>query len=99
MTAKDYGHAITVLRAARGLSQSQLAERTGYSRAALCRLEAGERLASATLVSDCAQALCVSSLLVDALATPGHELARLKPETRQALGLELLDLLATRRAA
>lgn len=95
--SRDYGHAIRVLRAARGMTQRDLARRVGYTAAAISHVEAGDRGAG-RIAAETAEALGVTPLLVDALASDRAELARLNAETRTAIALELLEVLATRRA-
>jgi transcriptional regulator with XRE-family HTH domain len=66
----DYGRAIRIVRAARGLSTTELANRTGISASQLSLVQTGKRQTSLSKLHRIAKALQISDVMVAVLASP-----------------------------
>lgn len=64
----NYGKALRIIRAAKGLSQQQVAEKTGLSKSLLCRIESNDRNLSLKSKKIVAGAFGVPLKLFDLLA-------------------------------
>jgi len=64
----NYGKALRIIRAAKGLSQQQVAEKTGLSKSLLCRIESNNRNLSLKSKKIVADTLGVPLKLIDFLA-------------------------------
>jgi transcriptional regulator with XRE-family HTH domain len=89
----DYGRAIRILRAAKNLSQKDLAELAGVDASYISLIERGSRQPSLQKVDALARALKVPGPLVSLLAAEKDDLAGIDPTTAGALGAQLLDVL------
>lgn len=72
MTTPTFGALLCEMRERAGLSKTQLAERSGYDRSSISRLESGERLASYQGTLNLADALGVSGPDTDRLLIAAH---------------------------
>tara|TARA_B100000965_G_scaffold324155_1_gene286027 strand:+ start:2305 stop:2610 length:306 start_codon:yes stop_codon:yes gene_type:complete len=88
-----FGKAISVVRAARGLSQKELAQLVGRDPSYVSLIERGKRSPSLDLLSNLSKSLKVPFYLLALLASEGEEVSALPPEHRKELGGELLMLL------
>jgi transcriptional regulator with XRE-family HTH domain len=91
----DYGKAFRVIRAAFGLSQSELAERLPVSASQLSLIEAGKRQPSVRVVEALAAAVGVPTALVSLLASPTEALANTSEAHITDLSRALLRLLVS----
>jgi transcriptional regulator with XRE-family HTH domain len=93
----NYANAIKVLRAARGISQRQLAEMVGCHSSYMSLIETNDRAPSISILSKIALALDIPSYLISILADPSFYLARSAPdsaEVSQIIGRAILNILA-----
>jgi transcriptional regulator with XRE-family HTH domain len=88
-----YGKAIRVLRAARGLSQKDVAAHTGLDPSYISLLESGERRPAARTVGSLARAFRVPEGLLTFLAAEKHELRGIPSAKAGRLRRELLAVL------
>ena len=93
----DFGRAIRVIRAARGYSQRELAQRSGLTPSFISLLESGGRTPSVKTLKALADAFGVPTELITLLASDGHSLRGIPPEEAQELSMRLLRLLADAR--
>lgn len=89
----DYGKAIRICRAARGLSQTDLASQLDLSPSYLSLLEAGKRHPSLKTLERVSRTLHVPSHLLLLLASEPEELREQNKEDVERLSLILLELL------
>ena len=89
----NYGKAIRVVRAVRGLGQRELAKLIGFSNAYLSQVENGHREPSLDLLTKVAEAVGEPLVLIMHLATPIEELDKMNEEVRNAAGRQLLAFL------
>jgi transcriptional regulator with XRE-family HTH domain len=87
-----YEKAIKVVRAARGLSQRTLAERTGLSANYISLLESGNRAPSMDALKLIAKATGVPVYLLVLLGSEAEELDGVSPEAAGVLGQKLLEM-------
>lgn len=88
----DFGKAIKTVRAARGLTQEQLAEATDRDTSFISRIESGAREPSVTSLREIARALGVPFYLLTLLASGQDDLATIQPDLANRLGLDLLKV-------
>ena len=95
MNQPDFAKAFRIIRAAFGLSQSELAERMPITASQLSLIEAGKRQPSLRVVNGLGAAVGVPSALISLLASPAEEMNS-KPDSDIAgLASSLLRLLVT----
>ena len=90
----DYGRAVRIARAARGISQKQLAARTSLNASYVSLVEAGRRNPSPRTMERLARALKVPVHLMALLGADPDDLAALSPDHAARVGSDLLDLIA-----
>ena len=86
----NYGKAIKMLRASRGLQQRQLAKKLGLDSSYVSLLESGKRTPSLQVVELIASKLRVPSYLIVLLASEDKDLKGIDAKQAQRLGGELL---------
>lgn len=90
-TKPGIGRAIRVIRAVRGITQKELAERTGVKPSYISLLEAGKRDNPSTeFLTRLSKAICVSKIVITALSMDHGELKNEPEETKRNLGRFLL---------
>ena len=89
----NYGRAIRIVRAAKGLSQKALAARTKLDPSFISLLESGGRSPSAETLAALAEGLKVPVHLLALLASTKRELRGISEEHAAALGKYLLEIL------
>lgn len=89
----NYGRAIKIARAARGLSQKELASLAGYDASYVSLLESGARVPSAGVLEALSGALRVPVFLLTLLASDENELRGITPMDAEEVGRALLELL------
>ncbi len=90
----DYGRAIRLVRGARHLSQTELAEKLDVDRSIVSYWESGNRTPSAEMQQRLAKALDLPLYLLILLASDQDELTGVPADKAQVFGLELLRLMA-----
>lgn len=91
MAEFEYGRAVRVIRAMRGMTQRETAERAEIEPNYLAMIESGGRTPSARLQRAIARALHAPPYFVTMLADAG-EVRRMSAEMRGELARQLLDL-------
>lgn len=94
----DYSRALRVVRAARGYSQTKLAEKSGFSSAYVSKLEDGKRVATEKALERLTPALGVPRELLDLLAAEPARIKHLEADKAQQLALDLLQILVEAEA-
>ncbi|ANM31314.1 hypothetical protein ABI59_19655 [Acidobacteria bacterium Mor1] len=89
----DYGRAIRVIRAARGLSQQELARKARINPSYLSLIESNKRQPSTAKVKKIADALGVPLHLLTLFASDQDDLESLSAEEGQLLAKKLLAIL------
>jgi len=95
----NYARAIRIVRAAKGLSQKDLAKRAKIDASYVSLLEAGDRAPSVRTVQKIASALKVPMPVITLLASQKGELRGINQEQAAVLGQYLLDILANAEPA
>jgi transcriptional regulator with XRE-family HTH domain len=88
----DYGRAIRIVRAAKGLSQKELAELTGLNGTYISMIESGRRVPSTEALESIAKAMKVPFYLIALLGSDAEDLQGISREHASSLGQELLQL-------
>lgn len=86
----NYGKAIKMLRASRGLQQRQLAEKLNVNGSYISLLEGGKRTPSLEVLQVLAEKLHVPIYLILLLASEDRDLRGIGVKQAQKLGMELL---------
>lgn len=89
----NYGKAIRTIRAARGISQRDLAARCDLDPSYISLIEAGERAPSLTTLDALSKALQAPLYLIALLASEADDVRGVSPKHAQVLGKDLLDVL------
>jgi len=87
----NYSKALRVLRAARGVSQQDLAKRTGLSKSLISKIESGMRTVSPANKDRFAKSLGVPARLFEILAAEPHE-TQLSKQELESIGKTLLQI-------
>ncbi len=90
----NYGKAIRVVRAARGISQKDLAHRCDLDPSYVSLLETGARRPSMTTLELLAQKLAVPLYLLMLLGSERKDLRNVSQEQATMIGSHLLELLS-----
>lgn len=93
-----YGRALRIVRAAKGLSQKDVAERADLNPSYLSLLEREARSPSVNAISALSAALGIPPHLLALLASEDSELIGIREESAEVLGKQLLDLLLAAQA-
>ena len=91
----NYGKAIRLVRAARGLSQKALAERLRVDASFVSHLERGERMPSTETLEALAASLAIPMYLLVFLASEDSERRGIPADQADAFGRALLDILVS----
>src|SRR5688500_5404386 len=94
----DYGKAFRIIRAAFGLTQSELASRMPISASQLSLIEAGKRQPSLKVVNGLAQALGVPAPLISLLASTETDVVGDSNQDISDLARALLRVLISARS-
>lgn len=89
----NYGKGIRTLRAARGLSQKQLASAAQLDSSFMSLLERGARAPSMGTLEAIAGALAVPVYLLILFSSDREDLRSVTPDQAQLLGMHILDVL------
>lgn len=89
----DYGNAIRVARAARQLTQGELAAKIGIASSYVSLMETGRRKPGPDTVEALCRALRVPMHLFVLLGSDPQEVGQLDSDVRRSLGAELLGIL------
>ncbi len=89
----DYGRALRIVRAAKGLSQKEVAEKIARDASYLSLIEAGRRVPSAAVLHQLADVLDIPPYLLTFLASEKNDLRGVSEEEARALSRQLLDVL------
>jgi transcriptional regulator with XRE-family HTH domain len=92
----DYGKAIRIARAARGISQKDLASLAGLNGNYISLIESGHRVPSTEAVESLAKALKVPMYLLALLGSAPEDLNGISSEHASILGQQMLALLVGR---
>ncbi|MFA5202911.1 MAG: helix-turn-helix transcriptional regulator [Lentisphaeria bacterium] len=93
-TKPGIGRAIRVIRAVRGITQKELAEKVGVKPSYISLLEAGKRNNPSTeFLIRLSKAACVSKIVITALSMDHEELRAESKETKINLGRFLLGFI------
>jgi len=87
----NYAKALRIARAARGISQQDLAEMSGLSKSLLSKIESNSRELSQETKEKVTRALNVSSSLLDILATEPDD-SKLSKTELESIGKSLLEI-------
>lgn len=87
----NYAKALRIVRAARGISQQELAGNAGLSKSLVSKIESGSREISKVTQSKLAKTLGVPVALLDILAMEPHDTKIPKAEL-ESLGKQLLAI-------
>jgi transcriptional regulator with XRE-family HTH domain len=93
----NYGRGLRIARAAKGLSQKELAEMTGLNGNYISMIEAGRRVPSADTLKSLADAMVIPVYLLSLLSSDPEDLKGISPEHAEILGKELLALVIGER--
>lgn len=93
VTYMDYGRAVRIARAARGMSQKQLADVAGLTASYLSLIESGKRKPSSKMWEQIARHLHVPLYLMSLLAADSTDLTGLSPEQAALVANDLLTVL------
>lgn len=88
----NYGKAIRIARAQRGIQQKDLAQATGLDRSYVSLLESGQRTPSSEAIRKIADALRVPAPLFQLLAAEKEDLRLWDQPSIEALSQDLLEL-------
>ena len=88
----NYGKAVRTIRAARGMSQKELAERVGLNPSYLSLIESGKRIPATNVLEDLAKALRVPLYLLLLLGSTKEDLHGISEAQARTLGKELLGI-------
>ncbi len=86
----EYGRAIRIARAARGLSQKELAQEAGLDQSYISLIEKGARTPRESALDALASTLAIPSDLLKLLAADKDDLVGLTPSRARAAGMDLL---------
>jgi len=89
----QYGRAIRIVRAARALSQGQLASAAKLTPSYISLLEADKRNPTLSVLNSIAKALDVPLHLLILFASDEKDLRGITPEQAKALGVNFLELI------
>lgn len=89
-----FDRALRAVRAAKGLSQKDLAARAGYNPSYISHLESGARRPSATAISKIAEALDIPETVLLLLGASRGELLSISEKEAAVVGREILQALA-----
>jgi transcriptional regulator with XRE-family HTH domain len=89
----NYGRAVRTVRAAKGLSQKELAEMVGKDASYLSLIESGRREPSSKVIESLAGALRIPPHLFTFLASDKNDLRGVSEEEARALSRMLLEIL------
>ena len=89
----DYGKAIRIVRAARGIAQKDLARISGLDPSYISLLESGDRAPSQRAIAAVAKALTVPVHVLAILASEERDIRRTSPEHVHAMGRMLLEVI------
>jgi transcriptional regulator with XRE-family HTH domain len=95
MNQSDFAKAFRIIRAAFGLTQSELAKRMPITASQLSLIEAGKRQPSMRVVNGLATAVGVPAVLISLLASPAAEMSAKSDSDLAGLASSLLRLLVT----
>lgn len=90
----NYGKALKIARAIKGLQQRELAERSGLTASHLSLIEAGKRKPSVGALHKLSEALEMPTHLLTLLAAESEDLTLVGPEELRSLGESLARLLS-----
>lgn len=83
------------MRAARGLSQKELAQKLAISPSLVSLMESGDRIPSADVLKRVSDVLEIPPLLIQLLASETKDLSHLGPDGEELLGMQLLRVLTS----
>jgi len=89
----NIGKAIRVIRAARNLSQKQLAEESGLDASYISLVEAGRRAPTGETIQAVAKGLRVPKYLLLLLGSGKEDLSEISSEQADVLARQLLDII------
>ena len=89
----DYGRGLRIIRAARGMSQKEMAEACGLDPSYLSRIESGGRNPPLSLIETVAKRFSIPTYLITLLASAQEDLKGISTSEAEPLGRELLRLL------
>jgi transcriptional regulator with XRE-family HTH domain len=95
MNKSDFAKAFRIIRAAFGLTQSELAAKMPITASQLSLIEAGKRQPSIRVVNGLASAVGIPAVLISLLASPAEEMNLQSDSEIAGLANTLLRLLVT----
>lgn len=95
MDKSNFAKAFRIIRAAFGLTQSELAARMPITASQLSLIEAGKRQPSLRVVNGLAAAVGIPAVLISLLASPAEEMSLQSDSEISGLANSLLRLLVT----
>lgn len=94
----NYGKGIRIVRAARGLSQKDLAKQSDLNGNYISLIESGHRVPSTEALISISKALNVPLYLIALLGSDADDLRNIGTEQAGILGRQLLDILLSAEA-
>lgn len=91
----NFSRAIKIIRATKGLSQSELAEISGIDASLISRFESGNRKPSINNLEAVSKKLAIPLYLMTLLASEKKDLKGISEKKAQELGKKLLELLTS----
>jgi transcriptional regulator with XRE-family HTH domain len=89
----NYGRAVRTVRAAKGLSQKELAKMVGKDASYISLIESGKREPSALVIKQFADAMLIPVYLFAFLASDKGDLKGVSEDQARTLSRQLLDVL------
>ena len=94
----DYGKAIRVVRAVRGISQKALAEECGLDPSIISRIESSSRAPTLEVMESVSKGIAIPMHLLTLLASEKEDLDRVTVTDSETIGRELFTLLVDFRS-
>ena len=91
----NYSKAIKIIRASKGLTQTQLAKMIGVEASYISKIESGDRTPSLKRLQLISEHLSIPFHLLSLLASNNHDINKLPKEYLNKIGRDLLDVLIT----
>lgn len=91
----NYSKAIKIIRASKGLTQTQLAKMVGVEASYISKIESGDRTPSLKRLQLISEKLSIPFHLLSLLASDNQDINRLPKEYLNKIGSDLLDVLVT----
>jgi len=91
----NYSKAIRLIRASKGLTQTELAEQIGVNASYISKIESGDRTPSIKRLQLISEKLSIPFHLLSLLASDNQDIGKLPKEYLNKIGNNLLEILIT----